>query len=136
MKRTTKIIAAISFASMYALCTIPPCSAKDDDEIVLECKYVDRDIHDHVVADGKGITITQYRDNKYVRNYMTNEKEALHTGYYRKNRSEIAWGNSYLYREKLVQFDSFIDRKTGVMKTSGGIDGDLNELAMCTEGAP
>ena len=135
-KMTSRILVVISVALTYTVCTIQLCSAKDDDEIAFECKYTERDMHDHIVADDKGITITQYHDNKYVRNYTTNEKDGSHTGYYRKNRSEVAWGNSYIYNNKLVQFDSFIDRKTGIMKNAGGIDGDLNELARCTESTP
>lgn len=135
-KMTSRILVVISVALTYTVCTIQLCSAKDDDEIVFECKYTERDMHDHIVADDKGITITQYHDNKYVRNCTTNEKDGSHTGYYRKNRSEVAWGNSYIYNNKLVQFDSFIDRKTGIMKNAGGIDGDLNELARCTESTP
>lgn len=131
-----RIMAAIGFALTYTVCTIQLCSAKDDEEIVFECKYAAGDMHDHIVADDVGITVTNYRDNKYVRNFTTNQKDGLHTGYYRKNRSEVAWGNSYFYNNKLVQFDSFIDRKTGILKNAGGIDGNLNELARCTESAP
>jgi hypothetical protein len=136
MKKSTRIIAAVGLASTYTVCTIQLCSAKDDDEIVFECKYTDLDMRDHIVADNVGITITRYRDNKFVRHYRTNEKEGSHTGYYRKNRSEVAWGYSDLYKNELIQFDSFIDRKTGLLKTTGGINDDVNELASCTEGTP
>jgi hypothetical protein len=50
-KLTNKIMTMIGFALTYTVCTIQLCSAKDDAEIVFECNYTDRDMHDHIVAD-------------------------------------------------------------------------------------
>ena len=134
-KSTSKSLTVIGFALAYTVCTIQLCSAKDDDEIVFECRYIDNDIHDHVVADSRGITITQYRGNQFVRTYTTNEKDGSHTGYYRKNRSEIAWGHTYFLSNKPQLIDSFIDRKTGILKNTVN-DPAITEIARCTESTP
>ena len=137
-KLTDRILTAIGVALTYTVCTIELCTAKDEDEIVFECQYTDRDMHDHIVADNKGITITQYRGHKlYDRNYTTNKKARSDTSFYRKNRFEVAWGNNYFYKNKLlVHFDSLIDRKTGVLKNAGGLDEYVRDVGRCTESTP
>ena len=136
---TSKILTVIGLALTCAVCTSQPCSAKNGDEIVFECEYTDgRVMHDHMVADNKGITITQYRDHKYYyRNYTTNGKDGSDTSYYRKNRFEVAWANNYFYKNKLlVHFDSLIDRETGILKNAGGLDEYIREVGRCTESTP
>ncbi|MGA7385090.1 MAG: hypothetical protein WBW81_10520 [Methylocella sp.] len=137
MRKSAKVVAVIGLALTCTFGNIQLCIANDADEIVFECKYDTpsmRDVHDHIVADNSGITITQYQENTYVRNYTTNENDGTKKSYYRKNRSEVSWGNQYATGEL---FDSFIDRKTGVLKnTVDGTGHNSTEIGRCTESIP
>jgi hypothetical protein len=111
-----------------------PCFADDADEIVFECKYEQpafmAGYHAHLVADAAGISVTQYdNQNRYVRTITTNKPDG--SSYYRKNKFEIAWGSTFLLNGKGYQTNSFIDRKTGIIKNAGS-DGPT-EIGKCSE---
>jgi hypothetical protein len=101
-----------------ALAVLDVSQALAANVVTLHCDYPH--FYQEIIADDKGISITQYQETKegklqYVKNYTENKKDDGSESYYRINSVEIAWGTNF----KLLgmKSDSSIDLRTGVMKS-------------------
>jgi hypothetical protein len=88
------------------------------DVVTLRCDYPN--FYQNIIADAKGISITQYQPGKdgkleYVKTYTENKKDEGSESYYRMNSVEIAWGTTYALLG--MKMDASIDLRTGVMKS-------------------
>jgi hypothetical protein len=88
------------------------------DVVTLRCDFPN--FYQNIVADQKGISITQYQPGKdgkleYVKSYTENKKDGGSESYYRINSVEIAWGTTYTLLG--MKFDSSIDLRAGVVKS-------------------
>jgi hypothetical protein len=101
-----------------ALAILGSSQAFAADVVTLRCDFAG--FYTNIVADQRGISITQYQENKetkkleYIKAYYENKKEATSEYYYRINSVEIAWGSKYNLLGTIVQLDSTLNLRTGI----------------------
>jgi hypothetical protein len=103
-----------------ALVILESSQALAGDVITLQCDFPG--YYDKIIADQKGISITEYKQNKetgkleYVKVYYENKKDETSEQYYRINSAEIAWGSTYNLLGTVVKLDSTIDLRAGTVR--------------------
>ena len=134
---------AVAAAAVYLQCS----PALAGDVVTLRCDFPEQGkVHAHysdVVADAKGISITDYSTNKdtgkleYVKIYDENEKKENREAYYRINRAEIAWGSTSNIFGLIMILSSSIDLRSGIEKddvkmiSKGKIDESPTQTGHC-----